>query len=310
MKLQRRQVLLGAAVCTPAALALAAQGGELAASMRAAYRRWLESQPAAPAPVLLRHPIAATELHRWHVLEANQAAAVDAGHFYGIGNHALVKHDKVTGKRVAEWVSPRGGPIVHLNAGFVDGQRLVLAHSNFPQLPPASSIEIHDTRTLRPVTSHSLGVRPGSLTWAVRHKGSWWGCFAYYNDSGTLPGHDQRSTYLGEFDEHWQMRRAWLFPTQVIATWGSSSCSGGDWGDDGLLYTTGHDAAELHVLRLPLSGVTLEYVATIDVPFEGQGWAWDRSARGQRVIFGISRARQQVIAARIPALQESPVNAR
>jgi hypothetical protein len=47
--------------------------------------------------------------------------------------------------------------------------------------------------------------------------------------------------------------------------------------------------------------VTLEHVTTIEVPFEGQGWAWDRSARGQRVIYGISRARKEVVAARIPA---------
>lgn len=302
MTINRRQALLGLAVATPAALALAAQGGTDIAGLRAIYRRWLQSLPAAPSPALTRHGLVATELQRWRVLEANQAAAVDATHFHGIGNHVLVKHRKDTGERVAEWISPRGGPIVHFNAGYVDGGRLVLAHSNFPQLPPASSLETHDARTLQPVASHSLGLRPGSLTWAVRHRGSWWGCFAYYNGSGTMPGYDQHSTYVGEFNDRWQMLRSWLFPPQVIATWGASSCSGGDWGDDGLLYTTGHDAAELYVLRLPRSGVTLEYVTTIDVPFEGQGWAWDRSAQGRRVIYGISRARQQVIAAQIPTL--------
>lgn len=267
---------------------------------------WRDALPAASppalAPELTRHGLRASEIARWHVPEANQAAMADAAHFYGIGNHALVRHRKDTGERVAEWFGARGGPIVHFNSGFVDGERLVLAHSNFPQLPMASSLEIHDARTLQPLESHSLGVRPGSLTWAVRRGGSWWACFAYYNDSGTPPGFDQRSTYFGEFDDAWQMRRSWLFPPQVIATWGDSSCSGGDWGDDGLLYVTGHDAAELYALRLPRQGVTLEYVTTIEVPFEGQGWAWDRSVAGERVIYGISRAHRQVIAARIPAL--------
>jgi hypothetical protein len=263
----------------------------------------LPATPApAPAPALARHGLVATELARWRVPEANQAAAADAGHFYGIGNHTLVKHRKDTGERVAEWIGPRGGPIVHFNAGWVDGDKLVLAHSNFPQLPPASSLETHDARTLEPLTSHSLGVRPGSLTWAVRRNGHWWACFAFYNDSGTMPGFDQRSTYFAQFDDDWQMLRSWLFPAQVIATWGRSSCSGGDWGDDGLLYITGHDAAELQVLKLPRQGVTLEHVTSIGVPFEGQGWAWDRGRSGERVIYGISRARQQVIAARIPAL--------
>ncbi len=153
----------------------------------------------------------------------------------------------------------------------MEGHRLVLSHSNFPQLPPASSLETHDTRTLQLIESDSLGVRPGSLTWAVRHRRSWWACFAYYNDKGTLPGFDQRSTYVGEFDDRWQMRRSWLFPPEFIATWGESSSSGGDWGDDGLLYATGHDAPELHVLRLPRQGVVLEHVATIDVPVRGSG---------------------------------------
>ena len=69
-----------------------------------------------------------------------------------------------------------------------------------------------------------------------------------------------------------------------------------------LLYITGHDEKELYVLRRPKSGVTLDYVTTVDVPFEGQSWAWDRSVPGERVIYGISRARQEVIVARIPAL--------
>jgi hypothetical protein len=311
MGITRRGALLGLAALGPAAAARAAEGGGgESEELRAAYRRWLESLPAAPPPQIARHGLVAIELGHWQVLEANQAAAVDAQHFYGIGNFALVKHRKDTGERVAEWFGQRGGPIVHYNSGYVDGQRLVLSHSNFPQLPPASSLETHDTRTLRPLESHSIGVRPGSLTWAVRHKGFWWACFAYYNDQGSMPGTDQHSTYVGQFDDQWQMLRSWLFPPQVVATWGASSCSGGDWGEDGLLYTTGHDAAELHVLRLPQQGVVLEYVTTIDVPFEGQGWAWDRARRGERVIYGISRARQRVIAARIPPLPHELLKSR
>jgi hypothetical protein len=260
------------------------------------------AQVVALRPALGQEPLVAVEIGRWPIPEANQAAAVDDTHFYGIGNRALVKHRKDTGERVAEWSSPKDGPIVHFNFGFVDGHRLVLSHSNFPQLPPASSLEMHDTRTLQLIESHSLGVRPGSLTWAVRHQRSWWACFAYYNDQGTLPGFDQHSTYFAQFDDRWQMLRSWLFPPQFVSTWGDSSSSGGDWGADGLLYATGHDAPELHVMRLPRQGVALEHVTTIRVPFEGQGWAWDRSARGQRVIYGISRARKEVIAARIPAL--------
>jgi len=298
----RRKILVGMTGAAAALPVLSAESNPDSAALRAVYRQWLESLPAASAPELTKHGLVATELKRWHVLEANQGVAVDAEHFYGIGNHALVKHRKDTGERVAEWFGPRGGAIIHLNAGWVEGDRLVLAHSNFSQLPMASSLETWDTRTLQPLATHSFGIRLGSLTWAVRHQGYWWACYANYNDSGTTPGFDQRWSYVAQFDDNWQQLQSWLFPPQVIATWGDSSCSGGDWGEDGLLYVTGHDAAELYVLRLPKQGVTLEYVTTIDVPFEGQSWAWDRSMPGERVIYGISRARQEVIAARIPAV--------
>jgi hypothetical protein len=51
--------------------------------------------------------------------------------------------------------------------------------------------------------------------------------------------------------------------------------------------------------------VTLEYVTTIEVPFEGQSWAWDRSAEPDRIIFGISRQRHEVISARIPQVVDT-----
>jgi hypothetical protein len=287
--LTRREVMVGLT-------SLATLGGSL--PLRAVAAGSAEEA----TPALVRHGLVATELARWDIPEANQGVAVDAEHFYGIGNRVLVKHRKADGVRVSQWSGPRNGPIFHYNAGYVDGTKLILAHSNFPQLPMASSLEIHDTRTLQPIATHSMGIRLGSLTWAVRHKGSWWACFANYNDSGTTPGFDQRWTYVGQFNDQWQMLQSWIFPPEVVATWGVSSCSGGDWANDGLLYVTGHDAAELHVLKLPKQGVALQHITTIDVPFEGQGWAWDRSAGNKRVIYGISRAKRQIIAASIPAL--------
>jgi hypothetical protein len=296
----RRKILAGmAGAAGVAATAFAADNADTEA-LRASYRQWLESLPTAPKPELAQHGLVATELKRWHIMEANQGVAVDDEHFYGIGNHALVKHRKDTGARVQQWFGPRDGSIIHLNSGWVEGNRLTLSHSNFSQLPMASSLEVYDTRTLQPLESYSFGIRLGSLTWAVRHDGYWWACFANYNDGGTTPGFDQRWTFLAQFDDNWQQLQSWLFPPQVVGTWGDSACSGGDWGDDGLLYVTGHDAPQLHVLRLPRQGVTLEYITTIAVPFEGQSWAWDRSE--QRVIYGISRARQEVIVARIPEL--------
>ena len=268
--------------------------------VREATRVWLASLPAAPKAELTHHGLVAEEVRRWKPRGANQGVAVDAKHFYGIGNYVVGKYDKVSGERVAEWVGLRGGATVHLNGGlFQDGQ-LVLAHSNFPQLPMASSLEYFDPANVQLVKSVSLGLRHGSLTWAEKKDGFWWACFAHYNDQGTAPGTDNRSTMVGKFDENWQLLESWLFPPQVVASWGKSSCSGGSWGDDGLLYTTGHDASELYVLRLPKMGVTLEYVTMIKVPFEGQSWAWDRTDR--RVMYGIIRRTGAVVVAKSPEL--------
>jgi hypothetical protein len=162
MTITRRHALLGLATLAPAVSTLAS-GAEESSDLRAEYRRWQESLPTAPPPVLKRHGLVAKELGRWHVIEANQAAAVDATHFYGIGNHVLVRHRKDTGERVGEWISPRGGPIVHYNAGFVDGHKLVLAHSNFPQLPPASSLETHDTQPRRATGIADMGRATSAL---------------------------------------------------------------------------------------------------------------------------------------------------
>jgi hypothetical protein len=293
---------LGATWIPVSSAAATEESAEARAARVAANRAWLQALPAAPAPELTKHGLVATELARWPVRGANQGVAVDGEFFYGIGNFVIVKHRKSTGERVAEWIDRRGGPTIHLNGGYVRDGRLVLAHSNFPQLPMASSLEIHDAATLAPIATLSLGIRLGSLTWAEQRDGFWWACFANYNDQGTTPGFDNRWTYLGKFDEKWHLLESWTFPRQVVAAWGKSSSSGGSWGDDGLLYVTGHDAGELYVLRLPQRGVTLDYITTIDVPFEGQSWAWDRSVRGERIIFGISRARHEVISARIPSV--------
>ena len=267
---------------------------------REANRTWLASLPSAPKPELAKHGLVATEIRRWKVRGTNQGVAVDSQHFYGIGNYVVGKYDKANGARIAEWVGLRGGATIHLNGGLIQDGLLVLAHSNFPQLPMASSLEYFDPASVQPVKSVSLGIRHGSLTWAETKDGFWWACFAHYNDQGTASGTDNRSTLVGKFDDAWQLRESWLFPPQVIVNWGKSSSSGGSWGDDGLLYTTGHDEKELYVLRQPKMGVTLDYVTTIEVPFEGQSWAWDRS--DPRIIYGISRRTGEVIVARIPSI--------
>jgi hypothetical protein len=262
-------------------------------------REWLNSLPSAPKLEIKKHGLVAKELRRWKPRGAGQGVAVDGKYFYGIGNFLIGKYDKNTGERVAEWTNLRGGTTTHLNSGYVENGVLILSHSNYPNLPMTSSVEFFDVDSLKPIESVSLGVQPGSLTWAMRKDGFWWACFANYERNGT-PGRDNRWTYFGKFTENWQMLESWIFPPHLIEAFNKMSASGGAWGDDGFLYVTGHDLPELYVLRLPKMGSMLELVTVIDVPFEGQAWAWDPTEK--RVIYGITRHSGEVVVAQIPEL--------
>jgi len=81
------------------------------------------------------------------------------------------------------------------------------------------------------------------------------------------------------------------------------STSGGAWGDDGLLYVTGHDRPELYALRLPKAGSVLELVATIAIPFEGQAIDWD--PKEKRLLWGISRKERKALAVRVPEVESN-----
>jgi hypothetical protein len=69
-------------------------------------------------------------------------------------------------------------------------------------------------------------------------------------------------------------------------------------GPDGLLYATGHDEAELYVLRIPKTGPALEFVEVLPVIAEGQGIAWDPS--DPSVLYTILRNTREVVVSRLP----------
>jgi hypothetical protein len=227
---------------------------------------------------------ASVELRRYpDIREAGQGAAAAGTDFYAVVNTRLGRYAKADGAKLAEWA---GDPtlFVHLNACLVHEARLMCAHSNFPHVPMVSSVEVFDPATLAHVDSISLGEQVGSLTWIDWHDGAWWAVFANYDERGGQPGRDHRYTT----------------PPSVLERFAPTSSSGGGWGDDGLLYVSGHDAPELYVLALPEAGSVLRHVATVNVGFEGQGWAWDRTA--DREIWGISRPTRSVVVTHVPPL--------
>ena len=239
------------------------------------------------------------EVRRFVAAEARQGVAVDADHFYAIGDRAIGKYEKASGKKVGAWTSPTDGPITHLNDGKVIDGRLYCAHSNYPNLPMVSSIEIFDTDPLRHVSSHRFGVFEGSATWVDRRDGRWWVTFAHYEGRGGEPGKGTASTVVVAFDEHWSPVARYALPTEVVTRLQPYSNSGGTWGSDGLLYLTGHDAAEVYALRLPETGSVLELADAIPAPIAGQGIAWDRSA--PELLYGIIKARTEVVVSRLLA---------
>lgn len=234
-------------------------------------------------------------VRRYAAVEAKQGVAVDGGFFYAIDDAAIGKYDKSTGRRVGEWKPDGDVHIIHLDSGAVIDGRLYCAHSNYPQVPMVSSIEVFDTRQLSHVDSIPLPAL-GSATWVDRAHGSWWVTFAHYAGEGGEPGRPPADTRLVQFDEHWQPRGSWSFPPAVVQRWQGMSNSGGIW-DGGLLYTTGHHAREIYVLELPPSGSELRLRAIIPFESEGQGIALDPAAR---VLYSIQRRTREVLVSALP----------
>lgn len=235
---------------------------------------------------------------RFSAPEARQGIAVDADNIYVIGNRVIGKYDKSTFAKVAEWSSPADGPIIHFNAGFVRERELVVAHSNYPQVPMTGSLEWFDPEMLSPIRTHSLGQYFGSLTWVDRRDDAWFVCFAHYGNRAAEPNRDPTWTSLVRFDDQWRRTGGWVFPQELFEHIGGDyTLSGGAFGPGGFLYVTGHDDRELHVLQFPKMGSVMEWLGTIQVPVEGQAFAWDSTDPDR--FYGIIKAKNEVVVARL-----------
>lgn len=239
---------------------------------------------------------AAEIVRRYEAPEATQAVAVDKQHFYAIASAAIGKYDKESGRRVASWEGTPGGAVAHLNSGLVIGSELYAAHSNYPTTPMVSTIEVFDTTRMTHDRTIPLPAGIGSATWLDRLDGDWWVAFAHYAGRGGEPGKGPEHTTLVRFDGKWRKRTAWSFPARVVERWDGMSSSGGTWGRDRRLYTTGHHAPELYVLSLPRAGNQLALDAIIPIESEGQGIAFDR---GAGLLYSVQRRTRQVVVSKL-----------
>lgn len=233
------------------------------------------------------------DLRRFPAAEAKQGVAVDEQHFYAITNTAIGKYRKDTGERVTAWESS-DGKLKHLNAGAVLDGKLYCAHSNFPDRPEQSSVEIWDVATLKHIDQHRFENPPGSLTWVDRRGDDWFACFAHYKKSS-----DPALSRVVKFDANWKPLATYTFPAKLIEHFGSNSSSGGSFGPGGHLFVTGHDAKELYVLDVPDKEGELIWRDSVTISAAGQAFAWDRKEAG--VLYSVQRKTKEVLVSRIAA---------
>lgn len=237
------------------------------------------------------------ELKRYSIPDSIhlQGVAVDDSFFYVISNTSIYKYAKGNGKMQSVFDGKKEGVLNHLNGGVVLNGKLYCAHSNFPDSPMASSIEIFDTKTLHHVASHSFGLFGGSATWIDESKGFFWVAFANYNGLHSSEGRDNRWTRLVKFDKKWNIISSWVYPQNVLQSFAPYSNSGGSWTNEGVLYVTGHDRKEMYELKIPDFGFTLKYLKTISILNSGQGIALDRSVKKGMILYGVNREDNTVI---------------
>ena len=251
----------------------------------------------AALPAIAQTGRRATEIRRIPAAEANQGVAADADFLYAINNHAIGKYDKKSGEQVAHWECENAKPLIHLDSGVVYGGVLWCTHSNFPGVPMTSSIETWDTKTLEHASSYSFGISAGSATWMDLYAGSRYVNFAHYRTDADEADRDPRWTTLIQYDNEWRQRQAWVYPAEVVSKLGVMSISGGVFGRDGRLYTTGHDNPEIYVFSFPKGGSTLVLEETIPMPMHGQGIAFDPV--DPTLFYGIDRPKKEIVVTRI-----------
>jgi len=232
----------------------------------------------------------------YEIPEVRQGVAVDSAYFYAVNTKGIGKYNKKNGKLVTEWKDV-SGRIIHLDGGVVVNGKLYCAHSNYPEIPMTSSIEIFDTENFEHVGSHSFGIKYGSCTWADYYNDYWWVCFAHYDKFEPLTNKNNRWTALVKFDENWNELESWIFPEFILQEFKPMSCSGGSWGPDGNLYITGHDSAKVYVLQVPEMGSILGLKKILKITSEGQGIAWDRYDKTN--LYGIIKNNNLVIKSRL-----------
>lgn len=244
--------------------------------------------------LLLQTPLQAQvskELMRYTAPDARQGVAADKEYIYAINNKSIAKLRKDNGELQSTWEDER---LHHLNSGFIRKGKLYCAHSNYPQIPMHSSIEIFNTKTLEHIGSHSFGIEYGSCTWVIFHDNYFYVMFVHYDDDkNRQKNRDVSWTQLVKFDKKWRRINGWVLPEKLVQKVTPYSISGAAIAPDGKLVCTHHHFKELYILTLPQMGSELVWENTIPSPIGGQGIAFD--IHEDDILWGIDRTNREVI---------------
>lgn len=234
-------------------------------------------------------------LKRYKAPQAKQGVVANRKYFIVFGNDSVVKYDKKTGNEVSSFYSNK---LIHLNSGILHGNKLYCAHSNYPNVPMWSSIEIWDQRKMKHISTHSFGIESGSCTWIDIYKGHYYVMFAHYATPGKMePGKDVSWSQLVKYDKKWRRVEAWVLPPALLTKIEPFSLSGGVITNEGKILCSPHHNPELYILEFPVHGAELILTHTIPSPIQGQAIAFDTYEND--VLWGINRETREVIKTKI-----------
>lgn len=207
--------------------------------------------------------------------EATQGVAIDKKYVYAISNSQIGKYGRKSGKRVLS----KKFPFKHLNGGtFVNGDLVVV--NNPPKQPKNNALVWINPTTLDVIDIMPLPEVKGSLTWVDWAWDKWWVCDAHYKKH-------TKDTAIYCFNQDWMLEGYWKLPKSVIKHIEPYSLSGGAWFGE-YLCVSGHDKPEMYILDLPQNEVHAKLLRTIQVCFDGQGFAFERG-KGSVYAWGVRR---------------------
>ncbi|MDO5580181.1 MAG: hypothetical protein Q4G69_03530 [Planctomycetia bacterium] len=241
----------------------------------------------------------AKDIRRFSAEEAFQGVCSDDQYFYAIEDRSVGKYRKETGGRIRLWEAAPESGILHLNSAMAADGKIYMAHSNWPNTPMLSSIEILDAKSLEHIGNISFGILyGGSLTWITQRKdGTRFACFCNYTDRGGVPGRDSNWSFIARLDQNFRPVESWAFPKDLVQKFDGYGASGGTFAGE-YLCVSGHALGEIYVLEFPGAGSVLKWKATITAPFKGQAIDWndkdqkfyatDRTKK-EVVVFGVEK---------------------